>query len=111
MYPTTKSSGKALSEVSSVERESTYYLPSVLDDFLWMTQMSKLVDLIVTLPSDGVVWPDTDHENLILATVFPFTNRRPWKYREPNSWLTVKGNCEKCEKKRNAFDGVICANF
>ena len=51
----------------------------VLMTFLWRNQLSKVANLIVTLPFDEVMWSRANHEHLILVIVFTFANRRPWK--------------------------------
>ena len=51
-------------------------LPCLMS-FMWRKYISKVVDLIVTLPFDEVVYHQANHERLILAIIFPFANIRP----------------------------------
>ena len=35
----------------------------------------------------------------------------PGSYREPNSWLVVKGSYKSCGRRRKAREGIVCAKF
>lgn len=65
----------------------------------------KVAALIVTSHFDEVVWSQGDHERLILAIVFPFTNRRPWKLQGTHFVV------DRCERKRKAWEGGVYLNL
>ena len=77
--------------------------------FMWRKQLSKVTDLIVTLHFDEVVWPKANHEHLILFFLLQITDLG--SYREPGSWLIVIGIYKRCERKRKAWETVVCAIF
>ena len=86
------------------------YLPCLML-FMWRNQLSKVAGLIETLPFDEVLWHHINHERLILLLFSLLRIVDLGSYREPNSWLTVKGNYKRDEKRRKAWEGVVCAHF
>ena len=73
--------------------------------FLWRNKLLKVVDLIVTLPFNKVVWPRANHERLILAIVFPFANRRPWKLQGTQFLVDGERDMQKLWEKKEGLGG------
>ena len=75
--------------------------------FMWWKQLSKVADLIVTLPFDEVVLYQANHESLILAIVFPFANRRPWKLQGTKFLVDGERDLQEVREKEEGL-GECC---
>ena len=64
-----------MQEISSTEKELACCLYSLLDDFLWRKQLSKVADIVLSLPFNDKVWPLENHENLIFV-IFNFCSHQ-----------------------------------
>ena len=53
----TSSGETAVSELLPSGENFRYFLSSLFDDLLWRKQLSKVANLIGTLPFDEKVWP------------------------------------------------------
>ena len=73
--------------------------------FLWRNKLLKVVDLIVTLPFDKVVWPRANHERLILVIVYPFAHRRPWKLQGTQLLVDGERDMQKVWEKEEGLGG------
>ena len=68
-----------------------------------------MVNLIVTLPFDGVIRPRASHENIIYAIVFPFVNRKPWKLQGTKFVVGGERELQKLwEKKEGSGGNCLC---
>jgi len=47
----------------------------------WRKQLSKVADVVLTLPLGGSYWGVSQHEPLILAICFPMIRSSPWKLK------------------------------
>ena len=62
-------------------RENSLHVVCIpcLMTFLWRKKLSKVENIVLSLPFDDNVWPLANQENLILVIVLPFVHIRPWK--------------------------------
>jgi hypothetical protein len=47
----------------------------------WRKRLSKISDLLFTIPVGTKVWPDGEHEPLICAVCLPLSQHSPWSHR------------------------------
>ena len=73
--------------------------------YMWRNQLSKVVDLIVTLPFDEVVWSRANHERTILVIFFPFATRRPWKLHVTQFLVEDGRDLQKVWEKEEGLGG------
>ena len=73
--------------------------------YMWKKQLSKVTNLIVTLPFDKVVWPRANHEHLILVIVFPFATRSPWKLQGTQFLVDDERDLQKVLEKEECLRG------
>ena len=43
----------------------------------WRNKLGKVADLLLTVPFERNVWPESNHEPLLLAIIFPLCHRAP----------------------------------
>ena len=67
--------------------------------------MSKVADLVVTLPFDGTVWPESNHEKLILVIVLPFIVERPWKLQGTELVVGCERSLQEVWEKEEGLGG------
>ena len=48
---------------------------------LWLKQLNKVADIILTVPCTHPFWPDSMFEPLKIAFLFPFSRHPPWQFR------------------------------
>ena len=58
----------------------------------WRKQLLKVADLFVEIPFNGIVWPQCNHEPLILPVILPLHSYPPWKLKH-TKFVT------ECERK------------
>ena len=63
-------------------RNSTHVLliPKLVTT-LWLRQLYKAADVVLTIPPNFDFWPSNMHEPLYLAFVFPYSRHYPWQLR------------------------------
>ena len=74
---------------------------------MWRKQLAKVADLIVTLPFDEKVWSKTNFEPLILAFVFPFIRKKPWKLRGTERLVRSKRDLQEVWEKGDGLGSDI----
>jgi hypothetical protein len=48
----------------------------------WRKQLSKLADVLVTVPVGSNVWPSEMHESIVIALIYPMLTSSPWQVRD-----------------------------
>ena len=74
---------------------------------MWRKQLAKVADLIVALPFDEKVWSKTNFEPLILAFVFPFIRKKPWKLRGTERLVRSKRDLQEVWEKGDGLGSDI----
>ena len=87
------------------EKSSHIVCLPILISYMWRKQLSKVVDLIVTLSFDKTMWPRANHERLILVIVFPFAHRRPWKLQGTQFVVDCERDMQKVWEKEEGLGG------
>jgi len=71
-------------------RNSTHIIviPKLLTP-LWLKQMNKACDFVITIKNTHVFWPESMCESLILGICFPYISCRPWQIRRTPKLLSM----------------------
>lgn len=81
---------------------------------LWRKQLYRVSGLIINLPFDDSIWPNSHHEPLCLGFIFPFIPHKPWQLRSTPAFLGMERYpCEMWEEegssKRYLLTQLRCA--
>jgi hypothetical protein len=75
----------------------------------WRKQLSKLADVLVTVPVGSKVWPPEMHEpTIVIALICPLLTSSPWQVRDTK---LVAEFAEGCGALIAQGSGLLCANF
>jgi len=56
---------------------------------LWLKQMNKACDFVITIKNTHAFWPESMCESLILGICFPYISCRPWQIRRTPKLLSM----------------------
>ena len=48
----------------------------------WKKQLHKAADVVLLLPAGHYAWPESMHEPLTIAILYPYLSHRPWELRQ-----------------------------
>ena len=75
---------------------------------LWRKQLYRVSDLIINLPFDNVFWPNSNHEPLCLAFIFPFIPVKPWQLKSTPAFLGMEKHlCEMWEREEGSKGDLL----
>ena len=64
----------------SVESTHVFVIPWLFATE-WRKQLHKAADVVLTLPPGHPAWPESMHEPLTIAILYPYLSHRPWELR------------------------------
>ena len=89
-----------MQELLSAGKEFACSLHPLLDDFfVWKKQLSKVANIVFSLPFDDKVWSLAIRENLILVIVLSFVCIRPWKIQGTQLVIKYEWNIQEVWEK------------
>ena len=73
----------------------------------WRKQLLKVADLFVKVPFNDIVWPQCNHEPLILAVILSLHSSLPWKLKHTKFVTECKRKLQTAWKEDFSIGGHL----
>lgn len=78
---------------------------------MWLKQLNKAADIVLTIPAKFYFWPTNMYEPLVLAFLFPYLPFSPWQLRATPKLLATAREMQALFRKEELDPGPILQQF